>query len=371
MPTLSLYFLSMSFLFPSKVFSFSFLVFLSTASSFARYSKSEPWRIIFCLPILYKVEMGRFQRTGKRVVGKFGLRAKGKRRSQKKKWQKHKTKRNQKRIGGAGEPIERSDIMYQDDLVCILKPDVKKGIIIWSHYTQPQGMASLCEFGLMTGEQLRLQGIEFGRDKIHPYIFFRAPYFSREIDYSTPETEIRSSYGENLYLPSKVFIRVDPNRTYVFSSEIRARLPGVVFDMDGNPRPLAPAVSLRVRGQSFSRPSFPLASPSFRPSPIMPLTDPRHPELKRKYETGEVNKSKKLLSTYLQIIRENEQIELPPYESGYHLFTSRKFKRSEPVWKRPDIYPMNNEPIERNSEILVSLPHLTPDYFVLCTPPEN
>lgn len=29
-------------------------------------------------------------------------------------------------IGGAGEPIEQSDIMYQDDLVCILRPEVKK-----------------------------------------------------------------------------------------------------------------------------------------------------------------------------------------------------------------------------------------------------
>ena len=30
-----------------------------------------------------------------------------------------KTRKNKKMIGGAGEPIEQSDIMYQDDLVCI------------------------------------------------------------------------------------------------------------------------------------------------------------------------------------------------------------------------------------------------------------
>ena len=29
-------------------------------------------------------------------------------------------------------------------------------------------------------------------------------------------------------------------------------------------------------------------------------------------------------------------------------------------------YPLVHIPIERNSEILVSIPHLTPDYFVLC-----
>jgi hypothetical protein len=28
-------------------------------------------------------------------------------------------------------------------------------------------------------------------------------------------------------------------------------------------------------------------------------------------------------------------------------------------------YPLVNIPAERNSEILVSIPHLTPDYFVL------
>jgi hypothetical protein len=55
-------------------------------------------------------------------------------------------------IGGAGEPIEQSDIMYQDDLVCILKPSVKKGIIIWYMFTQPKGMDSLCRLGLKTGK---------------------------------------------------------------------------------------------------------------------------------------------------------------------------------------------------------------------------
>jgi len=58
-----------------------------------------------------------------------------------------KTRKNKKMIGGAGEPIEESDIMYKDDLVCVLKPDVKKGIIVWTHFTQPVGMNSLCNLG--------------------------------------------------------------------------------------------------------------------------------------------------------------------------------------------------------------------------------
>ena len=89
---------------------------------------------------------------------------------------KNKTRKNKKMIGGAGEPIEESDIMYKDDLVCILKPDVKKGIIIWTHFTQPAEIGSLCELGLKTGKQLQSEGIDFGRSKIHPYMFFYSPF---------------------------------------------------------------------------------------------------------------------------------------------------------------------------------------------------
>ena len=52
------------------------------------------------------------------------------------------------------------DIMYQDDLVCILRPNVKKGIIIWTHFTQPAGMDSLCNLGLKTGKQLQTSTLE-------------------------------------------------------------------------------------------------------------------------------------------------------------------------------------------------------------------
>ena len=113
------------------------------------------------------------------------------------------------------------DIMYQDDLVCILRPYIKKGIIIWSNYTQPPNMDSLLILGLKTGKKLKEEGVDFGRSKIHPYIFFRAPYLSADIDYSTIETEIISSFGQELLernYETKVFIRVDPDKTFVFSS---------------------------------------------------------------------------------------------------------------------------------------------------------
>ena len=40
------------------------------------------------------------------------------------------------------------DILYQDDLVCILKPNVKKGILVWTNFTQPQNTDSLCKLHL-------------------------------------------------------------------------------------------------------------------------------------------------------------------------------------------------------------------------------
>jgi len=220
-------------------------------------------------------------------------------------------------IDGSGEPIVESDIMYQDDLVCILKPEVKKGIIVWTHFKQPAEMDSLCKLGLKTGKQLQSEGIYFGRSKIHPYIFFRAPYYSKDIDYTSVETEIISSYGENqIGTEPRVFIRVDPDRTFVFSSEIRIINP------------------------------------------------------------NDIKKSKKSMSNYLKIINENAKIyeTLIPLtktqkQPVYNLFSSKIIPLSyHGIYYNKLEYPLNNYPIERNSEILVSIPHLTPNYFVLCMP---
>ena len=213
--------------------------------------------------------------------------------------------------------IEPSDIMYKDDLVCILRPDVKKGIIVWTHFTQPTGMDSLCNLGLKTGKQLQEDGIDFGRSKIHPYIFFRAPYYSRNIDYTSVESEINSSYGEGqIGIKSRAFIRVDPDNTFVFSSEIRD-----IFTHSG--------------------------------------WDGK--------ENTMINNSKKTLSKYLEIINNNREIienVKPGKKIWYNLFTSEAVLF--PIDAHPE-EPFDDEQIQRNSEILVSIPHLTPNYFVLCT----
>ena len=213
------------------------------------------------------------------------------------------------------EPINDKDIMYKDALVRILKPHVKKGIIVWTHYTQPAEGASLCELGLKTGKKLHDEGIDFGRSKIHPYIFFRAPYYSRDIDYTSVETEIRSSYGEGqIGTQPRVFIRVDPDRTFVFSIEII------------------------TKGEWYNS-----------------------------KENVMLMNSKKTLSKYLQIINDNMKIKndvKPDKTIWYNLFTSQAVLF--PTRASPPL-PFDKHPIERMSEILVSKPHLTPDYFVLCT----
>ena len=203
--------------------------------------------------------------------------------------------------------------MYQDDLVCILRPYIKKGIIIWSNYTQPPNMDSLLILGLKTGKKLKEECIEFGRSKIHPYIFFRAPYLSADIDYSTIETEIISSFGQELLErvnEPKVFIRVDPDKTFVFSSEIR-----VNFYNEADTK---------------------------------------------------IFDSKKKLSEYLRIIKTNldffnKSLE-PRQKILYNLLSSEA--RLFPNTTNPGKL-FSNAPINRNSEILVSIPHLTSDYFVL------
>jgi hypothetical protein len=214
-----------------------------------------------------------------------------------------------KKIGGGGERIEDEDIMYKDDLVCILKPNVKKGIIVW--HKQPTEMESLLISGLKTGKRLQEEGIEFGRTKIHPYIFFRAPYYSNPINYATVKTEIESSYGEGeLGTEPRIFIRVDPDRTFVFSSEIR-----VNFKTDAE---------------------------------------------QSKY----LDKSKKTLSAYLEIIKDNLRIENNIIPQGnirtYNLITG-KARLSSII---SDQLTFSVAPTNRNSEILVSISHLTPNYFV-------
>jgi len=102
--------------------------------------------------------------------------------------------------------------------------------------------------------------------------------------------------------------------------------------------------------------------------PILNLQGCKYPVWYGKENTI-INNSKKTLSEYLKIINDNNRKIIenvkPDQQIWYNLFSSKAelFR----IDFRPSI-PFDIEPIERNSEILVSIPHLTPNYFVLCTP---
>ena len=83
-----------------------------------------------------------------------------------------------------------------------------------------------------------------------------------------------------------------------------------------------------------------------------------------------INNSKKTLSEYFEIIDKNIEIEKAvPHDKKiwYNLFSSKAVLF--PITARPD-EPFDKEPINRNSEILVQIPHLEEKYFVKCNPSE-
>ena len=233
--------------------------------------------------------------------------------------------------------IVSDDISYQDEDVCILKPEVKKGILIFTNYTKPEGVQSICDIGLKTGAKLHEEGINFGRIVYHPYIFFRAPYLNNPIDYTSIETEIVSSYGTDLDeepeslstkllgITPRVWIRIDPNNTYVYSSEIRvSNLPSIYSSE---------------------------------------IIDSKLPS--NKTFEGELNKSRKKMTEYLQIIKDNEMTNTCGLNVFYNLITSKI--GTFPINIKHIRYPWHRLNINRQSEVLVRLSHLTQKYFVKCT----
>ena len=184
-----------------------------------------------------------------------------------------------------------------------------KGILIRTGFTQPEG-TDLHVDGLKTGKRLHAEGNNFGRTTHHSNIFFRAPYFApdpkADAAPKTIEEEIMGLYGG--LGKSMIYIRVDPDKTYVYSSEIRA-----------------------------SREYY--------------------------YNQDIINNSRKTLTEYFEVIRENALHNLEG--ASYHLYSSRVY----PLTPRSNnIFPFSKYPINLHSEILVSPPdgHLTADHFAYC-----
>ena len=224
----------------------------------------------------------------------------------------------------------QSDIIYQDKDIAILHPNSNKGIPIWTNYRKhDKNVDDILKVGLKTGEQLQIEGIDCGRSIYHPYSFFRAPYRKPvEVDKTTLIHEVVSYYDTNImkYDKNKIFIRVDPDRTYVYSSEIRPNMPYCSYHST-------------------------------------------------KYN-NELKNSRKTLTEYLDIIAENEE-QIRNKEVGtvpiYNLYSSRiqSFHRTDSryIENFDDRfnYPLTKYLTNRTSEILVRLAILPPDYFVMCT----
>lgn len=221
------------------------------------------------------------------------------------------------------DKIVDSDVKYSDEKVTILHPHVKKGVLIITFFKPSKSGENLKETGLKTGKKLCEEGKEFGRSKIHPYIFFRAPLCGDCLisNLDNPIQELSRNYDGLLSVfrnmnmfPNYIAIRVDPDKTKVYSSEMRTQ-------------------------QFYS-------------------TDDKKFEI-------EYKKSEKTMTEYLRIIKENtlKKNTFTTHNVYYNLITCEKklFKK-----KFKPLYPFNGAPIERNSEVLVQVPHLTPDYFVEC-----
>lgn len=115
----------------------------------------------------------------------------------------------------------KSDILFQDDDVCILKPTSNRGILV-IHATNNKA-TTVCEDGLYSKNELMIRKPELGltkSDSMFPFhsdiIYFRAPYSSDTTNFSTLYPNFY--FIEDQYY---VFIRIDPEQTYVYNQEGR------------------------------------------------------------------------------------------------------------------------------------------------------
>jgi hypothetical protein len=209
------------------------------------------------------------------------------------------------------------DVLYEDENVCILDPKSKRGVVI---FTESKNW-NICEEGLLSYNELRKRHPELGlkdrADHIDPdhndLIFFRAPYNS---DTSTFESSYDGKSSEKMLVTYRqdtiVTIRVDPERSFVFSSEIRA-----------------------AGGSSEDR-------------------------------YVDLQSSRIKMTDYLKKIKGYSEMKSPNNSSiivsdliTYDTFPMVDFNGIEE-------YPLSKIPIERNSEVVVKLPHIPPNWFVSC-----
>jgi len=206
------------------------------------------------------------------------------------------------------------DILLKTKHAHILKPDVKKGILVYHRCNSKY--EEIKREGLKTNYKLIEEGYTTNCQVPHTCIFFRAPFQNpTQINYDSVMTEIHSLNSETLhqdFMKDKIWIRVDPRNTYTFSSEIR---------------------DIFTYPEYYQKPSI-------------------------------IYQSKKTMLEYLDIIKQNKKLianntNLYPI---FNLFSSKvNFRKKEP---RNIVGPLCKYDVNTNSEVLVHIPCLTPRHFV-------
>ena len=215
--------------------------------------------------------------------------------------------------------ITLNDIMLKTKDACILKPDCKKGILVSTKY--PKKYQNIPKIGLKSGYKLKKEGMDLNRSIEHNCIFFRAPYQKPlKLDYSDINSEINSVYPivdedeKKDFMENRIFIRVHPRYTYVFSSEIR---------------------DIFMYPQNYGKKDI-------------------------------IQRSRKSLLEYLHIIENNKKLMLQNQNklTFFNLESSKVHFSNDIVSCIARKYPYNPFLIHKCSEVLVEIPFLSPEHFV-------
>lgn len=127
-------------------------------------------------------------------------------------------------------PIE-TDVVYQDDNICILKPTSTRGIVVRTHI--PANLcAQIWSDGLKSAKKMyNDKGIVPRVGFLWDNVFFRAPFHELNYDGPTDEDLLDPIYDHNYEqaydaydkapdTQNFIYIRIDPDHSFVYSSEI-------------------------------------------------------------------------------------------------------------------------------------------------------
>jgi hypothetical protein len=195
------------------------------------------------------------------------------------------------------------DVVFQNEDICILSPNSGRGIPIYHHSRNP----NLCKTGMEKVDWDKKSSVRRKNIDHYKLHFFRAPFTSDTRSFeglyggNSIDTMLRS---DKMY-KSLCTIRVDPDLTYVYSSDAR---------------------------------------------------------IDKEIGIDEFLGSKITLTRYLEILREDQDI-AEPYYSDLLTFKKRQVEESGEYEIGNERL---NFPIEQNSEIVVKIKKIPIEWFVSC-----